>query len=278
MLNPSRPTYALGVSNRVRLHSARCIQAVSCLVLATLLVALSPASPSPATIAEQEKYVTRVFEDLLLRHPTETELNIYAGQLNAASITRGSLLAQILASTEFYELWAIGVYQAYLNRGPTDSEYLAAVAALTSSGDFLTTELSVLTSATYFAAQGSSNEGYVVAVYEDVLRRTAIQADISYWVGRLNTGTTRTDIASYFVRSSESAQVRVRGRTPSPCSAIDLGADDAIAAGSYCLILDRPADQAGFDYWWPRLASTDQLPSLWRSLAASIEYFTLAQG
>jgi hypothetical protein len=37
------------------------------------------------------------------------------------------------------------------------------------------------------------------------------------------------------------------------------------------------ADSGGATYWSGVLAGTDQLPSLWASLAGSTEYFTNAQ-
>lgn len=246
-------------------------------VVVSALVGAWPPAPASATLAEQQNYVSRVYGDLLLREPDPVELATYAGALDAGTLTRGDFLSDILDAPELHDIWVYGVYLAYLDRGPTDPEYAARVAALSTSGDFLATEVAVLTSSSYFTAQGGDNLGFVHGIYEHVLWRTPNATDAAYWKGRLDTGTTRTYVATYFLRSNEAAQKRVKGTSLTSCAAVDLDADGAVRSGSYCLLLDRPADTPGYDYWWPRLAAADQLPSLWRSLAASAEYFAQAQ-
>jgi hypothetical protein len=67
------------------------------------------------------------------------------------------------------------------------------------------------------------------------------------------------------------------GASATSCATTELTEALDLLAGSYCIILDRPADTAGADYWTTYLSSGGgQLPGLWRQFAALPEYTTNA--
>ncbi len=237
----------------------------------TLFGAISPA----AAATPNENFTTRVYQDFLLRQPTADELAWWSAFLSTN--TRGQMLNNVFGGEEFAAVWTSGLRQLYLGDSEMDADFQATKSALETSGDFLAAELSVLSSATYFTAAGGTNTGFVTALYYDVLGWAPDSGGLAYWVGRLDTGTTRSSVAKSLIRSSDGATNRVKGTTPTVCEATTLADASSLADGSYCLVLDRPADASGATYWIGQLQATSQLPTLWSSLASSSEYFTLAQ-
>lgn len=80
------------------------------------------------------------------------------------------------------------------------------------------------------------------------------------------------------IKSTEAARLRVAGLAgETTCITTGLADPDDLASGSYCLVLDRMASTADTDYWAGQIAVSTELPTLWRALASSTEYFDLAQ-
>lgn len=84
-------------------------------------------------------------------------------------------------------------------------------------------------------------------------------------------------MASYFIRTSEAAGLRVGSASIPSCSSTAFATSADLDAGSYCLILDRVADAPGRTFWIGQLTGTAQLPAMWASFAGSVEYFNNAQ-
>lgn len=251
--------------------------AVLLAALAVTAVVLVP-TPSYATVEQQQWYVERVYGDFLLREPTESEVSTLSAQLESGTLTRNGLVTNVLASGEFRSVWTLGVVYQYLDRYPTPDESLWLDTLLAASSNFLQTEQQVLAGSPYFTAKGGTSQLYVAGLYTDVLWRQGSPSEISYWANRIQNGTsTRSSVATTILRSDESARKRVQGANPASCAATDIGVPDSVQSGSYCLVLDRPADPSGYSFWWPRLTGSDQLPDLWRELAISSEYFNGAQ-
>ncbi|HEV7720713.1 MAG TPA: DUF4214 domain-containing protein [Iamia sp.] len=243
-------------------------------LLAGVAVLAMPAPPAGA-LTNNEKFTTAVYDDFLLREPTASELTWWSAYLQSG--TRGSMLTSILNDTEFENLWVLGASLYYL--GTTDSTFGTVVSNLNTSGNFVASEVALIAGTTYFDDNGGTNESFVEAVYLHTLLRPALSSDVTYWAGRLNAATaTRPFVAASILRSSESATARVAG-TPgqNPCLATSLESQGSLAAGSYCIVLDRLADSGGLTYWSQQLTGSGQLPTLWISLASSAEYYTNAQ-
>jgi len=111
-------------------------------------------------------------------------------------------------------------------------------------------------SAEYFAGAGGTNGSYIDKLYQAILQRPADPSGRSYWVGQLNAGYPREQLATNFFLSIESNGRRV----------------DAL----YATLLGRAPDPGGRDYWAHVLVGTDdvQLAAL---LVGSPEYFSRAQ-
>ena len=231
-----------------------------------------------SALTPNEKFVVKFYEDFLQRGPSNDEMTWWTTFL--ASENRASMTASLFDGAEFENLWVLGTRYYYLGDVEVeDASFGSDLSALASSGNFVASEVSVLASAPYFDLHDATNNGYVEGIYNDVLQRPSDPSGLSYWVGRLNTGTaTRAAVATHFIRTNESANRRVGGATgATSCASTELVNEDALPAGSFCIVLDRMVDPSGYAYWGARMAGSGQYPDLWSSLASSDEYFTNAQ-
>ena len=245
---------------------------------AILIAGLAGFGQPASALSPNEKFVVAFFEDFMVRGPSSDEMTLWTTYLG--SNTHQSMATALLEGDEFAQLWAIGTRYYYLHDVEVeDPSFSSDVSALRSSGDFVATEISVLANTPYFALHASNNNDYVEALYSDVLLRPSDSSGLSYWVGRLNAGTsTRAQVANAFIRTNESANRRVAGTSgATSCAATELTNEDSLPSGSYCIVLGRIADSSGYSYWSGQLAGSSQLPDLWASLAGSTEYFNHAQ-
>jgi hypothetical protein len=234
------------------------------MVLSLLAV---PLGASPAAATADEQFVTRLYSEFLLREPTANELAWQTAVL-ANGTSRTTVASNVIGSTEGKSLYVIIVYQLTLSRFPTSSESSSGVSQL-SSGT-LTFESSVAASAEYFDLAGSTNEGYVQKLYEDILRRTGSSTDVAYWADQITSGTrTRGWVATNFIKSAESSNRRVAGP-----DVTDVQQVTDVFAGSYCIILNRMASSADKSYWSSHLQASGNVLTLWSTIAGSSEYYT----
>lgn len=255
---------------------------IACLALAASVmvgaIGIGSATPASATPTPQQYFIIRAHLDFFDREPTADEITWWDAYL--ATHSRSGMITSMIESGEFTNYWVAGAHTRYVDGFETsDADFIDHLSDLSSTHNYLATELDVLESASYFSINGGTNTGYVTAIYWDTLNRAPDSGGLSYWVGRLNAATsTRRQVANSFIRSSEAAGKRVGGpSSASSCLTIDFDSLESIHAGSYCLILDRMADSGGLSYWTGQLTGSAQLPTLWASLAGSTEYYNLAQ-
>lgn len=267
---------SVGISageRRQRIRRASAVRVIALVLLMICLVTGLEARPA-AALTNNEKFVWAVHADFLLRAPNADEVTWWNAYLSGNS--RTAMVTSLLHSSEFANLWAVGASLYYLDEIDPDTFNIADT--LESSDDFVASEVTLIAGATYYANSGGTNTSFVEALYLDVLQRPVTAPILSYWVGRLNNGTsTRSSVASYAIKSNESARRRVGG-TEGMISCPTTALEDAssLTAGSYCIVLDRVADSGGLSYWADRLSASDQLPTLWASLAGSTEYYNKA--
>jgi hypothetical protein len=241
--------------------------------------ALATASRPASALTPNENFIAHVHRDFLLREASANEFTWWSAYLSSGS--RAVMMESIFDSSEFKTTWIYGVRQYYLGEIDfQDPQIPSDLSDLNSTDDYVGAEVDVLARSEYFALHGGTNTGFVEGLYTDVLLRSSDPAGLTYWVNRINSGvSTRAQAATTFIRSSEAASRRVSGAPgQSACAADELSDDDALAAGSFCIVLDRLADPSGAAYWSGQLTGSGQLPELWASLGASSEYFSNAQG
>lgn len=242
---------------------------------ALLLAIALPTKPAGA-LTNDEKFITAVYEDFVLRPPTDDEYLWWTAYL-AGSGSKTAMVQNVLELEEFEYYFVLGASNYYSDTN--DAALDTVFSTLTSTEDFVAAEVALLAGSTFYSAHGSTNTGFVTALYDRVLLRTPDASGLAYWVGRLDAATaTRAYVASVFVKGSESGARRVGGMAgASSCSTVYLDATASLAAGSYCLVLDRMAFPSEASYWVGQLSGSNSLPTLWSGLAGSAEYYTLAQ-
>ncbi len=231
-----------------------------------------------SALTPNEKFVTAIHQEFLFRPPESHELLWWTTVLNSQS--RAYVAQQVIQLPEFksnYVTWLSEIY--FSQTKPSTAAGTAILSALNSSNDFMVAEVAILASSSYYQNADGANGGFVEQLYWDVLHRAADTSGLAYWTGQLDSGAkTRSQVATFLIRSSEAAGRRVRGVTPmTTCPVTQMGTDAGFAAGSYCIILDRVADASGASYWTSQLTGSGQVTTLWAQLAGSTEYFNNAQ-
>jgi len=111
----------------------------------------------------------------------------------------------------------------------------------------------MVSSPEYFQDHGSTNQGYVLGLYNQVLGRAPSTSELNGWVSALNAGESRLNVAIGFLTSTEYQT--------------DLVQSD------YSLYLARTADSNDLAYWVGALqaGSTDQ--AVLAGILGSVEGF-----
>jgi hypothetical protein len=151
-----------------------------------------------------QNFVQQLFQDVLHRQAAATEVSALSAQLDNGTLTGPQVAFGIIASPEGLQVQVNDMYIRFLRRSgdatalSMGASYLGAnngnnipVNTGTSTSGLAgsnTTGLQsqLLASAEYFARSGGTTEGFVTAVYLDVLCRTPDAADLGYWTQRLN--------------------------------------------------------------------------------------------
>jgi uncharacterized delta-60 repeat protein len=100
---------------------------------------------------------------------------------------------------------------------------------------------------------GNANQNFVAQAYEDLLQRPVDQAGLAYWVGLLNNGATRQQVAFGIQSSQEYRQLEVQQL--------------------YQQYLHRSADASGLNTFTSMLASGGTVENVAAALVGSQEYF-----
>lgn len=239
----------------------------------TLAIGVTTSSPASA-LTQQERWVHRVYNEFLGRNATSNEL-LWQTTVLANGASRSSIVTDVVTSPDFGTIATYVLYDALLQRSPTTSEINAGKADV-AAGDYDDIPLTIMGGSEYFTLAGSTNSGFVTAVYADVLDRSPIPSDRTFWEGQLNSGTrSRAWVATYFANSAEAAGLAVRGHTSATtCPSTTLVTYTDVYSGMYCIVLDRVADSTGAAFWINEVDNNgDNLQDLMVALASSSEYY-----
>jgi Ig-like domain from next to BRCA1 gene/Domain of unknown function (DUF4214) len=167
----------------------------------TLWLGLS-ASPAlcAATNQQNTAYVSALYRDVLQRSAGYDGLNAWVPGLDNGSKTFAEVARSFITSTEYHQIRVRDMFSAYLHRGIDDyslSNYVK------SGGSLRSMRISILTSQEYYSLHGSNGQGYVTALYQDLLGRTPRYGDAQTWVNMMNNGHSRADVASGIYASPE---------------------------------------------------------------------------
>ena len=202
-----------------------------------------------------ENYVRRVTSDLLDRPATDAELQD-AGYWFDRGRSRRTYTSNVLASQEERQALVTDAFQKYLGRAPDPSglTYWANKLKTITVPDL---SARLLGPDEVYRRAGSTNSGYVAALYPLVHGRDVDPSGHAYWTKKLDQGLDRGKLAKMLLTSHESARRTV--------------------AASYQDLLGRAPDPSGWTHWTAVLERAGDPRTLWLSLMSSNEYDRRAQ-
>lgn len=207
-------------------------------------------------LGEEGWFVKAAYVDLLNRDADTNGLVFWVERLWSNG-DRSAVATSLTSSNEYRTLIVRGAFLTYLERAADPSGLSFWVNRLATGTPIETIEASLLGSNEAYRRAGSTSEGFVTYAFDKVLNRAPDASGLAYWVSRLDSGTTRTGMASTLIRSTESA----RGRT----------------RAIYGQLLDRAPTTPELDSGVAALSTTSTKVTLIRTLVGSDEYFTNAK-
>lgn len=207
----------------------------------------------PIDRAKAGAYVKSTYGLFLDRSPSSHELGTWEPRILSGQ--RKALTSTLAASDEWAGERIRDLYVDVLGRTADDGGLANWLKAVRGGYRLEDVASGFFGSAEYFRSVGQSDETFVQSLYQEVLGRPAEPSGLASWKRRLDSGWSRTRVASGFYGSPESRGDRVETL--------------------YRLVLERPADPRGKLHWMDRLIREGEV-KLAANLATSTEYYQRA--
>jgi uncharacterized protein GlcG (DUF336 family) len=157
-------------------------------------------------------FVTKAYQDLLHRAPDPIGQTAFTSGLNRALIDRFDAAVIFTSSQEYRDDLVQDLYMHYLRRSADPTGLNADLALLMSGGTIEQVVAALVGSQEYLRNQGGgSNDGFLAALYQDVLGRAIDPVGQAVFRQELASGTSRTQVASQILSSAEYQQLLVSG-------------------------------------------------------------------
>jgi hypothetical protein len=197
-------------------------------------------------------FIAQAYLDVLGRPVDPSGLSFWSGLLNSGAINRAQFATGLATSPEYQHDLIEGYFQDYLGR-PADSSGLATFGSILASGTWdEVVQADIVSSPEFFARSGSTNVGFVEALYQDLLNRPADPGGLADWTAALASGTTRMQLAIDILSSPEH-----RGD---------------VVAGYYAKFLHRSAAPSELAFWVGLLATGSTDEDVLAGIVGSPEY------
>jgi hypothetical protein len=178
--------------------------------------ALGGAGAARLTILEDDatpnqRFVAQVYRDLLQRPVDPPSLDYFSRQLDQGR-PRSQVVAVLTGSDEYRRAVVSGLYQTLLRRPADPAGRDNYVRLLAAGWSVEQVRASLIGSAEYFLNQGGgTNDGFLAAVYHDVLNRAASPGEVAAWKAVLEGGRSREFVAGLILNSREGLGVLIQG-------------------------------------------------------------------
>ena len=167
-----------------------------------------------------------------------------------------AVAGQITHSIDHYRQFVTNAYQQYLGRNPDESGLGAWVSKMQAGLTDAQLEAAFLSAPESIARHGGTGAGWVQSLYLNMLGRAGTQAEVNFWLSRLQSGASPQAVASGFATSGEREGNRVRA--------------------DYQTLLGRTPAQSEVDFWVNRFAQGLTNEDLAAGFLGSIEYYNAA--
>jgi hypothetical protein len=145
--------------------------------------------------------VSKLFNDLLNRQPGTAELASWSQMITSRSLSKVDVASLILHSAEAQANVIGRDYQRYLGRPADAAAAQSWLPALVTGGSEQQVLVGILSSQEYYQDQGSTVDGFIRALYRDLLHRQAQTTEVAQW--RRQAAASRASVVQQFLSSSE---------------------------------------------------------------------------
>jgi hypothetical protein len=157
-------------------------------------------------------FVTQLYIDLLGRQPDTVGLAGWVGALNTNSLTRMQVSFEFLTSLEYRVKQLNQYYATYLHRAVDPIGQVSWLNFLNQGNTLQQVVVGILGSPEYFQTRGGgTNNGWLTAVYHDVLGRTVDASGQATWTAALTQGSSLSAVAQTILGSVESDTLIIKG-------------------------------------------------------------------
>ncbi len=243
----------MGNSHRTRMsaHPSRSWGRIESLEPRQLL-SVAPNLPEPAADISDGAWVKRLYLDVLGRPAAASEAGYWTDRVQGG-VSKSAIAVSLLNSRELRAAAVDNYYQKVLGRGvdPSGLEFWLNVWNATGGPEVV--RASLIGSGEYFQKAGGTNQKAIQSLYNDLLRRTAVDAEENYWIDVMSRAAL-ANVAYGFVTSDE---FRLQ--------AVDTW---------YHEYLHRDVDAGGGGFWVGLLRGGMTQAQAQASLLAGVEYAT----
>ncbi len=156
-----------------------------------------------------QRYIEAVYQALLLRPADGSGLSYWSGQLDSG-VARSAVAAQLTHSAEYYQTNVIKpAYKEFLNRSADASGLSYWTQQLQGGETDEQMQAGFIASDEFFANSGGTDKDWIDALYQVLLGRQPDSSGENYWVGVLQNGESRDQVANGFTGSQEGLGDRV---------------------------------------------------------------------
>lgn len=202
---------------------------------------------------DAERFIARLYQDLLGRSVEQAGLGFWTGLLDQG-MPRDQVALAIQESTEHRTNLIRDLYRALLRREADPDGIRFFLGRLDSGSTIDQVRALFLASPEYYRVRGGgTDQGFLQALYRDVLHREIDSSGAQAWAALLAQGVVRTDVATLVLGSPEARRGLVRE--------------------AYRGFLGREAEAAGVEFFLAGLASGWRQEEALARVAGSSEYF-----
>jgi uncharacterized delta-60 repeat protein len=202
--------------------------------------------------SSNQRFLAKMYLDLVHRPIDAGAMGYWMTQLNHGT-ARSQVVFALETSREFRALEVQGMFQTLLGRTVDSTAVSSFVNLLAAGWTVERVEGILLGSSEYFTRAGSTNAGFLAALYRDVLGRPIDPGTAAGWLNLLAAGVTRDYIIAVVASSGEALQFVVNTY--------------------YQRYLHRPADAAGVALFVNYFQHGGRDEGVIASLLGSAEYF-----
>ena len=194
--------------------------------------------------------VQSIYKDALGREATVGEVAFWQADVAADGPTR--LIAAMEASTKYRKARIVNAYKRLLGFTPTAARIDAELRLIVSGQTVDEVDMRLMSSSTYYRAEGGTDAAYVRALYAEMLGRVPTKSQTTLWTGRLAT-------------QGRAAVVRSIWNNPQATSR------RVVAAYQHYLGVNPTSGQSS--YWVERLSANDRSDAAMRAAITATDKY-----